>query len=136
MISGKDQDGVSAVIVQMMKALPDGVGGALKPVWTFGGYLGREDLNETVGEAAEAIGSRNMSIQRSGVVLSKDEYSMHVGVDAVRDRDVNEAVFAAERHRRFCAALCERVKPLTRPASKYQRQHAFACHSVASQACA
>jgi len=70
-----------------------------------------------------------VAIERSGVVLGEYEYAMYVRVDAIRDGDINEAVFAAERHGRLGPLFGERIEPLPHTSAQNHRYHAFGRHS-------
>src|SRR6185503_4274147 len=109
MITREHQDRIAFVIIQMVQALPYSVGGTLKPVGPFRCDLGGENLNEPVCESTEAICSSDVTIERSRVVLSQYEDSMNIGVDAVGNRDVDQAVLAAKRYGGFGSLTRQRV---------------------------
>ena len=50
------------------------------------------------------------------LILGQDEYLADAGVDAIRQREIDDAVFAAERRGRFGALVRELHETLTAPA--------------------
>ena len=77
----------------------------------------REHLDEAAGELVELVALRNVPVQRGAVELREQVDALEVGVDAVRDRDVHDAVLARERHGGFRALLGQRKKPRARAAT-------------------
>jgi hypothetical protein len=63
MIARQDQNRFALVVIQMMKALTNGVRGSLKPIGSFGSYLGGEDLYKAISKSAEAVSSRDVPIE-------------------------------------------------------------------------
>ena len=61
------------------------------------------------------IGGADMPVQRSRVELGQHKNPIDARMDAITDRNVNQAVFAADRHRLFRAKLRQRKKPRTLP---------------------
>ena len=110
-IAGEDE----VVVGLVLRVMPDGlayrVGGALIPVRVVGRLLGGEDLDEPAGEPVELIGVRNVTVERRGIELRQHEDATDAGVQAAADRDVNEAVLAADRHRRLRSRRGERKQP-------------------------
>jgi hypothetical protein len=99
--------------------LEDGVGGALVP--GLGDALhGRKDLDE-LAEFRGDDGSpafADVAIQREAFVLGEDVDVAQVRVDAVGQRDVDDAVLPGEGNGRFGAVARERKQPLACPASQ------------------
>ena len=67
-------------------------------------------------------------VQLLGLVLRCDTNGVDIGVDAVGQREVHDAVFAAEPHCRFCRFLCQRVQARATSTGK-DHCHNFFCHS-------
>jgi hypothetical protein len=109
--------------VDVRQDLSHGVGRSLKPLRAFGRLFGGEDFDEAVGEAAEAIGARDVAIERRGVVLREHENLRDVRVDAVRDRDVHEAILAAERHGGLGTLVRQGKQARACAAAEDDRQH-------------
>ena len=55
-----------------------------------------------------------MTVERQRLVLREDVNLAQIGVDAVRERDVDDAVVAAEGYCRFGAIAREREETLAR----------------------
>src|SRR6185295_7090461 len=131
MIARQHQRRVALVVIEMMQALAHGVGGPLKPIGPLGGYLGCEDVDEAVCESAEAIRARDVTIERRGVVLSQYEDAMNIGVDAVGNRNVDQAILSAKRNRGLGTLSGQRMEPLSGAASQNNRQN-FVSHTRSS----
>ena len=76
----------------------------------FDGLLGGEDLDEAAVEAVEVVGVADVLVQADGLELREDEDPVDAAVDAVGDRDVDEAIFAGERHGGLGAVVGERLE--------------------------
>src|SRR5260370_20947193 len=59
-----------------------------------------------------------MAIEAERLILGQQEDAAEIAVDAVRERDVNDAVNAAERHGGLGAIPRERPKPFALPAGE------------------
>ena len=60
-----------------------------------------------------------MTIERRRLVLCQYKDLGDLGVDAVRNRDVDQAILTAERNCWFGAFTCERKKPGTGASTEY-----------------
>jgi hypothetical protein len=70
--------------------------------------------------AIENVPSRaDMTVERMRFVLDQDGHLPQAGVQAVAQREIDDAIFPAERHRRFRALLGKRIQAFALPA----RQH-------------
>ena len=97
MVAGEDEDVLRLFGADGVDVLVDGVGGALVP--GLGDALhGREDLDEL----AELVGDdrapafADVAVERERLVLGEDVDVAQVGVDAVGEGDVDDAVLAGE----------------------------------------
>jgi hypothetical protein len=63
-----------------------------------------------------------------GLILGRDANGVDVGVHAVGQREVHDAVLTAEGHCRFCRFLCQRVQARATSTGK-DHCHNFFCHS-------
>jgi hypothetical protein len=86
---------------EVAAALPDGIGRALEPALGTRGLLGGQDPHIAMGEGVEAIGALDVAVQRFAVELGQHVDLADAAVDAVADRDVDQAVLAGDRHRRL-----------------------------------
>ena len=110
MIAGEDQVVVGVVPHEVARGLPHGVGRALIPVRVVGRLLGGEDLDEPLAERVHPVGLRDVPVERRRVELRQHEDAADVGMQAVADRDVDQAVAAADRDRRLRPMLRQRER--------------------------
>src|SRR5205085_5716272 len=85
-------------------------GGALVPVGGLVGLLGGEDLDEAAVEHVELVGVADVLVQADGEELREDVDAVEVAVDAVGDRDVDQAVLAGDGHGGLGTVFGERVE--------------------------
>ena len=122
-VAGQDQVVLRLVRREVARRLAHRVGRALEPVGVVGRLLGGEHLDEAVGEEIEPVGLRDVAVERRRVELRQHEDLLQPGVQAVADRDVDQPVLAADRHRRLRPHVGERVEPRPASAAENQRQH-------------
>ena len=127
MIARENQVVVGVVAHEVARGLPHGVGRALKPVRVVGRLLGGQDLDEALAEQVHPVRLRDVPVERRRIELRQDEDPPDVGVQAVADRDVDQPVLAADRHRRLRAVLREREEPGSLAAAEDDRQN-FVVH--------
>ena len=110
----------------------DRVRRALKPVLVVVRLFGGQDLHEALAEKVHPVRLADMAIERCRVELRQHENPPDVRVQAVADGDVNQPVFAANRHRRLGTVLGEREKAFALSAAEDDRQNlAIDSHSCA-----
>jgi len=63
-----------------------------------------------------------MTMQRGGHVLAQDKDAIDTGIDAIADRNVDQAVRAAQRHGWLGTLLGERVETGPLPSTRYGGQ--------------
>jgi hypothetical protein len=103
----------------MYEILANRVGRALEPAGVHEGLLGRQDLDEAFGEGIECVGPRYMEVEGRGIILSEDIYLIKAGIDAIRNRDIYDAILAPEGYRRLCAILGEGEEPSALASSEH-----------------
>ena len=69
------------------------------------------------------VGLREVAVEGGGVELGEAVDLDDVGVYAVGDGDVDQAVVGAQGHRRLGALLCQRVQPRPGAAAQDDAQH-------------
>src|SRR5207253_9783694 len=99
MIAREDEVMLRLVLREVPRRLTNGVRGSLKPVRVVRCLLSGEDLDKALREAVEPIRQRNVTIERRGIELRQDVDAPDVRVQAITDRNVDETVLAADRHR-------------------------------------
>ena len=87
----------------MPRRLPDRIRRPLEPVAALGCLLGGEHFDEAIREHVHPVGLRHVPVERRRIELREDEDPLEARVHAVADRDVDQAVLAAERHGGFRA---------------------------------
>ena len=138
-VAGENQVVVGVVAHEMARGLAHGVGRALKPVRVVGRLLGRQDLDESLAEEIHPVGLRDVPVERRRIELRQHEDPPDVGVQAVADRDVDQPVLAADRHRRLRSMLRERKQPRALAAAENEREnfvvHGHRCQQMRTPAC-
>ncbi len=114
---------VAVELGEDLEVLADRVGGALEPGLDLRRLLGGQDLDVAAGEGVETVGAADVPVQRHRVELGQHVHPFHAGVDGVGDRDVDQAVLAGDRHRRFAAHHGQGRQPLAAPAAEDQHRH-------------
>ena len=130
MVAGEDQVVVGVQADEVRHRPAHRVGRALEPVGVLGRLLGRDDVDERLREVIEPVGLADVSVERRGVELRQHEDPADAGVQAVADRDVDEAVLAANRHCGLRAPVGEGVEALALAATQDDRQ--YICHARVS----
>ena len=102
-----------------VEVLVDGVGGALIPVLADA-FLRRQDLDEFAELFRDDVPAHpDVAVERQRLVLGRDEDAAQAGVDAVAEREIDDAVGAAEVDRRLGALLRQRVETFTGAAREH-----------------
>jgi hypothetical protein len=113
MVAGEDEDVLGLLRADGVDVLEDGVGGALIPA--LGNALhGRKDLDELAEFAGDdrAPAFADVAIEREGFVLSEDVDVAKVGVDAVREGDIDNPVLTGKGNSGLGAVTGERKQAL------------------------
>ena len=105
LVAAQNQIKLEGSLEEVTHVLPDGVGGALVPLRTFGRLLGRQNIDEAPRKIVEFVARLNVAMQRHGVELREQIDRAQAGVQAIADRDIDQSIFSAEGHGRFCAVL-------------------------------
>jgi len=108
LIAAEDQTVVEAVVEDVDEVLADGIGGALVPARIREGLFRGQNFNETTRELVKLVALIDMAVKRCRVELGEDVDPAEVGIDAIADRDIHQAIFAGQRHGRFGTFLGER----------------------------
>jgi hypothetical protein len=122
-IAREDHVVVGFVARNVARRLTDGVSRALEPVGVVRRLFGRQDFDEALAEQIHPVGLPDMPVERRGVELRQDEDAPDIGVQAIADRDVDEAVLAGDRDRRLRTKLGEREEPRALTAAEHERQN-------------
>ena len=126
-VAGEDEDVVRVVVLDDVEVLEDGVGGAAVPLGDpAAGDVGLEHLHAApvpveVPRAAQA----DVVVQGARVVLGQDDDIVDARVHAVAQREVDDPVLAAERHRRLGTHRREDREALAFAAGEDDRHRPF-----------
>ena len=110
LVAGQDNDVLGIIAVDEANVLIDGVCSALVPVGAVCLLVRRQGVHTAVQTVQiPRLTVTDVLVQLLGLVLRCDTNGVDIGVDAVGQREVHDAVLTAEGHRRFCRLLCQRV---------------------------
>jgi hypothetical protein len=82
-----------------------------------------EDLDEPLAEQVHAVRLRDVAVEGRRVELRQDENAPDVGVQAVADRDVDEAILSPNRHSGLRTVLGEREQARALTAAEDERKY-------------
>ena len=124
-IAREDQHVLGLLGADRVNVLVDGVGGAQVPVLAHPLH-GRQDLDELAQVAGHDVPAlADVAVQRQRLVLGEDVNVAQVGVDAVGERDVDDAVVAAESDRRLGAVAGQGIQALPCSSGQQHSQRVF-----------
>ena len=141
-VVARQHDQVPRVLAHdRVEVLVDRVGGALVPVLADA-LLRRQDLDELAELLRHDVPAHaDVPVERERLVLRGDEDAAQPGVDAVAQREVDDAVRPAEVDRRLGALLGQRIEPLAGAAGEHddeavveQRRHKWRSRASAGPA--
>ncbi len=125
LIAAEDHVVFVRMLEEIAEVLAHGVGGALIPARIRRCLLSGEDFDERVREGVELVAQVDVAVQRHGVELREDVDVPQAGVDAVRDRNIDDTIFSAERDGGFSAFLGEGEESRTRAATHDDSERFF-----------
>ena len=108
LIATQDKIVIVRAFQKVSHVLANGVGRALVPLRTLGGLLRRQNIDKTPRKIVELVARLDMSMQRHAVELRQDIDRTQSRIQAVTDRDIDQPIFSAQRHRRLRAILGQR----------------------------
>ena len=129
LVTGQDDHILGIVAVDEADVLVNGVCGALVPVGAVGLLVRGQGVHAAVQTVQiPGLAVADVLVQLLGLILGRNANGINIGVHAVGQREVHDAVLTAEGHRRFCRFLCQRVQARATSAGK-DHCHNFFCHS-------
>src|SRR5271163_4247034 len=108
-VAGEDEDEVGLLGADGIDVLIDGIGGALIPVLRDA-HLWRENFDEIAVAHQRGPALAHVAIEAESFVLGEDEDAAQIAIQAIRKRDVNDPVDAAEGDGGLGAIASERPK--------------------------
>ena len=127
MIAGEDEVIVGVVADEMARRLADRISRPLIPVRIVRRLLGRQNFDRSLAERVHPVGLRDVPVQRRGIELCEHEDAPDISVQAVADRNIDEPVAAADRHRGLGSMMRERKQSRSLAAAQDDRQN-FVVH--------
>jgi len=122
LIARENQDVVDLGLFQVPEVLPDGVGRSLIPVGVFQRLLGGQDFDESLAELIEGVSAADVAVQAGRIELGQHVNPVDAAVDAIRQRNVDQPVFARERDGWLGAIFSKRIEPRAATAAEDQGQ--------------
>src|SRR5206468_878294 len=113
----------AAVLVDVAQVLADRVSRALEPIGPLVSLLGGQDFDETAAERVELVTVGDVPVQAHTQELRQHVDAFHAAIDAVADRDVDEAVLPGQRHGRLAAKFRQRIEPRSTAAAQDQTEN-------------
>ena len=118
LVAAEDEEIIPRAFEEIAQVLPHGVRRSLIPTGAGRRLLRGQNFDEAArAEDVELVRPADVLVQRHAVELREHVDAADAGVETIADRDVDEAVFAPERHGRLGAVFGQRVKPLARSAA-------------------
>ena len=112
MVARQDEHVLGVVAFNEVDVLVNGVGSALVPVGTSGRLIRRQHMYAAV-QAVQVpwLSVADVLVEQQRLVLRQDTDCVDAGIDAVGEREINDAVLAAERNGGLCQLFGEGVQP-------------------------
>ena len=125
-VAGQDHDVLGPLFFERVDVLIDGVGRALVPL-LVDPLLRRHDVDELAQLAAQIIppAERDVAVEAHRLVLREHENPAQAAVEAVRQREVDDAIDAAKRHRRLGPVARQRPQPRPFPPANTTAKTSF-----------
>ena len=120
-VGAEDDDVLRALVGDQVVVLIDRVGGAHEPARAEP-HLRRHRRHVAAEQRRQPPGRGDVAVQRMALVLREDHDLAVLGVDQVREREVDQPVVAAERHRGLGAVGGQRREPLALAAGEHHRE--------------
>src|SRR4051812_34059494 len=122
LVAGKNQDVFDTRLQDMAKIFANGVGRALVPivfvVLLVHRLLRRKKFDKAAAEIIEAISAANVTMEACRLKLRENLDLIDLAVDAIRDRNIDESVLAAQWYGRLCAVGRQRQQPSATPTAQ------------------
>src|ERR1700744_4322625 len=94
LIAGKNEYILVRDIAEVLQVLAHRISRSLIPGVVSRCLLRGHDLDETMRKFIEMIALLNMSMQGGAVELRQEKNAFQPGIEAIADRDVDQAIFA------------------------------------------
>ena len=112
MVARKNQHIVGVIALDKANVLVDGICRALVPLGVFALGIGRQHLHAAVrGVEAPRLAVADVLVQLQRLILGQNADGVNLGVDTVRQREIDNPVFAAKGDRGLCRVLRQNHQP-------------------------
>ena len=101
--------------LDMVHVLANRISRTLIPIVALVRLFSGEYIDEATCIRIKLVGFLDVSVERSGIELRENEDLIKARIEAVTDRDINQAILARERHSRLTAIPRQRTE--SRPAT-------------------
>ena len=134
-IARENQHIVRVVGLHVGEILVNGVRRAGVPLGALLLFIGRKNR-----DAADQLvqiprnSDADVRIELERHVLGQHAHGVNTGIDAVREREIDDAVLSAERHGRLCHLRGQNSEPASLAAGKQHGYHFFLDHTLTSNA--
>jgi hypothetical protein len=129
-IAGEDEDVLGLLGADGIYVLINGVGRALIPL-IADPLHGRKDFDELSHFAAEDVPAfANVAVKRKRFVLGEDVDAAEIGVEAVGESDIDDAIHASEGDGGLGAVAGKRIKAFSSAAREKDSESVFHGHGA------
>ena len=125
-------DVVGALVVEQIEVLVDRVGRAGEPVRAVA-HLRRHSGDVVSEQRRETPRRRDVPVERVALVLGQHDDLQVPGVDEVREREVDQAVVAPERHGRLRAIGGQRRQPFPLAPGEHESEDQRRRHATSGE---
>ena len=102
MVAGQDQNVLGIILLDEVDILVDGIGGAAVPFAALGSHIGRKHKYAAVAQVeVPRLAGTDIAIKLERLILRENTYSVNLRIGAVRQREIDDAILAAERNCRL-----------------------------------
>ncbi|MPN06932.1 hypothetical protein SDC9_154189 [bioreactor metagenome] len=126
MIPRQNQNIFRIILIDKLRVLIDCVCGSGIPSAIHPRHIGRQHKHAAV-HAVEipVLSGADVAIQRERPILRQDADGVNIGIHAVAQREINNAIFAPERHGGFCHAGGKHAKAASLSAGEQHCDNPF-----------
>jgi len=95
LVAAQDEEIIVRLLEKVAQVLANRVGRALIPLCAFGSLLSGENIDEAARKIVEFVARLDVAMERHAVELRQHINRAQSRVEAVADRDIDQAIFAA-----------------------------------------
>ena len=119
MVAGQDHYIIGIIALNKVDVLINRVSCALVPVGLAAALIRRQDAHTGVHTVEiPRLAAAYVLVEQQGLVLGKDAHALNAGIHTVRERKVDNTVFATIWNSGFCQVFREHAQPAALAACK------------------